>query len=171
MGLKAKLLSLGLFLLWSVLAGVIVAAFFVTAFFGDFGPIRFSDPGIVILFMPLFTAFILGLLLVDFELVQTVLAALVATGVAISLVLGFMYAPTLVGVAVGPPPYQGAFSAVLLFPLILLGTVVGRAIGERLLPPQAILDRQRALMAETREWHEQLSRVERPAHPGENRKP
>jgi hypothetical protein len=171
MGLKAKLLSLGLFLLWSVLAGVIVAAFFVTAFFGDFGPIRFGDSGVVILFVPVFTAFILGLLLVDFELVQTVIAALLATGIAIGLVLAFMYSPDLAGVAVGPPPYEGAFSAVLLFPLILLGTVVGRAIGERLLPPQAILDRQRALMAETREWHEQLSRVERPAHPGENRKP
>jgi len=77
------LVPAGLFLLWSVLGGVIIAAFFVAAFFGDFGPIRFGDPGVVILFLPVFTAFILGLLLVDFELVQTVLAALLATGIAI----------------------------------------------------------------------------------------
>jgi len=171
MGLRDKVLPAGLFLLWSVLGGVIVAAFFVAAFFGDFGPIRVGDPGIVILFMPLFTAFILGLLLVDFELAHTVLAALLATGVAIGLVLAFMYAPALAGVAVGPPPYQGAFSAILLFPLILLGTVVGRAIGERILPPQATLDRQKALMAETREWHEQLSKSDRPAPPAQDRKP
>jgi hypothetical protein len=171
MALKEKLLSLGMFLLWSVLGGVTVAAFFVAAFFGHFSPIRFSDPGTVILFMPLFTAFVLGLLLVDFELVHTVLAALIATGVAIGLVLGFMYAPTIAGVAVGPPPYQGVFFAILLFPLILLGTVIGRAIGERILPPQAILDRHKALMAETREWHEQLSKVDRPAPPGPERRP
>ena len=160
MGLREKLVPAGVFLLWSVLGGVIVAAFFVIAFFPDFGPFRFGDAGTVILFVPLFTAFILGLLLVDFELVQTVIAALVATGVAIGLVLGFMYSPDLAGVAVGPPRYEGAFSAVLLLPLILLGTVVGRAIGERILPPQTILDRQKALEAETREWHERLTKME-----------
>ena len=171
MGLREKVVPAGLFLLWSVLGGVIVAAFFVAAFFGDFAPIRFGDPGVVILFLPVFTAFILGLLLVDFELVQTVLAALLATGIAIGLVLAFMVAPSVAGVAFGPPPYEGAFSAVLLFPLILLGTVVGRAMGERILPPQAVLDRQKALMAETLEWHRQLSRMEKPVPPGEERKP
>ena len=170
MNLRKKLLSLGLFLLWSVLGGVIVAAFFVAAFFGDFGILRVGDPGLVILFMPLFTAFVLGLLLVDYELVQTVIAALLATGVAIGLILTFMYAPDLAGVAVRPPPYEGAFSAILLFPLILLGTVLGRAIGERILPPQDILDRQKALMAETREWHEQLAKSDR-AGPAQERKP
>ena len=165
MGLRKRVLSAGILLLWSVLGGVIVAAFFVTAFFAEFGPIRFADAGTVILFMPLFTAFILGLLLVDFELTQTVIAAFVAAGVAIGLVFAFMYSPDLAGVAVGPPRYEGAFSAVLLFPLILLGTVVGRAIGERILPPQAVLDRQKALMAETREWHEQLKKAERPRPP------
>ena len=171
MGLREKVVPAGLFLLWSVLGGVIVAAFFVAAFFGDFAPIRFGDPGVVILFLPVFTAFILGLLLVDFELVQTVLAALLATGIAIGLVLAFMVAPSVAGVAFGPPPYEGAFSAVLLFPLILLGTVVGRAMGERILPPQAVLDRQKALMAETLEWHAQLSRMEKPVPPGQERKP
>ena len=171
MDLKRCLVPAGLFLLWSVLGGVIVAAFFVAAFFAAFAPLPFGDAGVVILFMPVFTAFILGLLLVDFELGHTVLAALLATGVAIGLVLAFMYAPSLAGVAVGPPPYQGAFSAIFLFPLILLGTVVGRAIGERILPPQATLDRKKALMAETREWHETLSKSHRPAPPAPDRKP
>ena len=171
MGLRERVVLVGLFLLWSVLGGVIVAAFFVAAFFGDFSPIRFGDPGSVILFLPVFTAFVLGLLLVDYELVHAVLAALLATGIAIGLVLAFMLAPGLAHVAVGPPPYEGAFAAVLLFPLILLGTVVGRATGERILPPQAVLDRQKALMAETLEWHEQLSKMERPVPPGQERKP
>jgi len=152
--------SAGLFLLWTFLSGVIVAAFFVTSFFGDYGPVRLADPGTVILFMPVFTAFILGLLLADYELVHTVVAALLSTFVAIGLILGFMYAPAVAGVAVGPPPYQGAFSSVLLFPLVLLGTVVGRAIGERILPPAETQRRQRALEAETREWHERLTEIE-----------
>src|SRR5437899_11053998 len=108
MTLRKKLLSLGLFLLWSVLGGVIVAAFFVAAFFGDFGILRVGDPGLVILFMPLFTPFVLGLLLVDYDLVQTVIAALLATGVPTGLILPFMYAPDFAGSPVRPRPSGGA---------------------------------------------------------------
>src|SRR2546426_4069389 len=165
MGLRERVVLVGLFLLWSVLGGVIVAAFFVAAFFGDFSPIRFGDPGSVILFLPVFTAFVLGLLLVDCELVHAVLAALLATGIAIGLVLAFMLAPGLAHVAVGPPPYEGAFAAVLLFPLILLGTVVGPAIGGRILPPQAGVGPQKGPVAGNPEWDQPLSEMERPLAP------
>jgi len=159
----AKVLKATKFVTWSVLGGVIVAGFFVAAFFPNYSVVRFGDPGTVILFLPLFTAFILGVLLVDFELVHAVLAALLTTGTAVGLIVGFMYAPSLAGVAAGPPPYQGSFSAVILFPLILMGTVVGRAIGERIVPPEGSRMRQEALEAETREWHERLTKMEKSA--------
>ncbi len=166
-----------MFLLWSLLGGLIVAAFFITAFFGDFGPLTFGDPGLVILFMPLFTAFILGLLLTDFELLQTVVAALLTTSIAIGLVLAFMFAPLLAGVAVEGALFQQfllqrvALSAVLLFPLVLLGTVVGRAVGDRILPPEDVRRRQKALMEETREWHDRLTGTEtKPAAPDEEKR-
>ena len=163
MALVAKARMAGMFLAWSALAGVIVAAFFISSFFADFAPLQLGDPGVVILFLPLFTAFILGLLLVDYELVQTVIAALLATGIAVGLVMGFMFAPLLGGVAVEGALFQQfilqrvALSAVLLFPLVLLGTVVGRAVGERILPPEEVRKRQKALMDETREWHDRLT--------------
>src|SRR2546428_8936910 len=169
MGLRERVVLVGLFLLWSVLGGVIVAAFFVAAFFGDFSPIRFGDPGSVILFLPVFTAFVLGLLLVDYELVDAVLAALLATGIAIGLVLAFMFAPGLAHVAVGPPPYEGAFAAGLLFPPILLGTLVGRAAGGRILPPPAGLGPPKGLMGGTPGGDGKLSEDERARRPRRER--
>lgn len=151
-----------MFLAWSFLGGLIIAAFFIAAFFGEFGPLQFEDTGAVILFMPVFTAFVLGLLLVDYELLQTVVGAVLTTVIAVALILLFMFAPLLAGVAGQGGLFQqfalqrAALSAVLLFPLVLLGTVVGRAIGERILPPDETRKRRDALAAETRAWHEQL---------------
>ncbi len=165
-------------LLWSFLGAVIVAAFFIGAFFGDFGPLQFGDAGTVILFVPTLTAFTLGLLLVEYELLSSVMAALLTTGITLSLVVAFVFSPVIAGVASEDAVLelvavsQVALSAVLLFPLILLGTVVGRAVGERILPPEDIRTRREALMAETRAWHEQLSQMERTAtRPGEEKRP
>lgn len=155
-----------MFVAWSFLGALIVAAFFIAAFFGDFGPIRFTDPGIAILFMPLFTAFILGMLLTRYELVVSVIAALFTTTLAVALVVLFLLAPLMAGVVTEGASLQQfvlqrvALSAVLLFPLILLGCVVGRAIGERILPPEETRKRRDALAAETREWHAQLAKTE-----------
>ncbi|OGS49686.1 MAG: hypothetical protein A3K65_05025 [Euryarchaeota archaeon RBG_16_68_12] len=176
--LREKARMAGLFLLWSALGALIVAAFFITAFFGDFSPLRLGDSGAVILFVPVLTAFTLGLLLTDYELLSAVMAALLTTGIAVGLIVAFMAGPLLAGVAGEGSQFQEwvvqrvGLSAVLLFPLILLGTVVGRAVGERILPPEEVRTRREALMAETRAWHEQLSRMERTAtRPGEEKRP
>ena len=155
-----------MFVAWSFLGALIVAAFFIAAFFGDFGPIRFTDPGIAILFMPVFTAFILGMLLTRYELIVSVIAALFTTTLAVALVVLFLLAPLMAGVVTEGASLQQfvlqrvALSAVLLFPLVLLGCVVGRAIGERILPPEETRKRRDALAAETREWHAQLAKTE-----------
>ncbi len=165
-----------MFVGWSFLGALIVAAFFIAAFFGEFGPIRFEDPGIAILFMPLATSFLLGLLLTRFELVVSVIAALFTTTLAVALVVLFMLAPLMSGVATEGASLQQfvvqrvALSAILLFPLILLGCVVGRAVGDRILPPEETRKRREALAAETRAWHEELAKAEGKP-PQEGRKP
>ena len=166
----------GFVLLWCTLGALTVAAFFITALFADFGALRFGDPGTVILIMPLLTAFVLGLLLVDYELVTAVLASLLTTGIAIGLVVAFVFSPVLAGVRAGDALFQVvavsqvALSSILLFPLALVGTVVGRGIGEKILPPEDVRRRQKALMEETREWHDRLSgRGREPAPPEEKR--
>jgi len=168
----------GVFLLWTCLGALIVAGFFIAAFFADFSPLRFGDPGTMILFVPILTAFTMGLLLVDYELLSTVVASLLATVIAIVLVVVFVFSPLIVGVASQGELFQMfvvqqvALSAVLLFPLVLLGTVVGRAVGERILPPEEIRRRREALVAETRAWHEKLSTMERTAtRPDEEKRP
>ncbi len=176
--LRARVREAAILVLWSALGGVVVAAFFIAAFFPGFGVLQFSDPGTAVLFVPVLTAFVLGLLLVDYELLASVVAALLTTGFAITLVLVFVFSPLLLGVASQGEllqlfaVQQVALSAIFLFPLILLGAVVGRAVGERILPPEDIRRRREALMAETRGWHEQLSRIEKPGTPpGEGKRP
>ncbi len=176
--LAAKVRATALFLLWCALGALILSAFFIGAFFGDYGPLRFSDPGVAVLFVPVLTAFTLGLLLVEHELVASVVASLVMTGIAIVLILVFVFSPLIANVASQGEllqlfaVQQVALSAIFLFPLVLLGTVVGRAVGDRILPPEDVRRRRDALMAETRAWHEQLSRIEKPgAPPGGEKRP
>ena len=175
--LTERVRDAGMFLAWSFLGALIVAAFFIAAFFGDFGPIRFTDPGIAILFMPLFTAFILGMLLTRYELIVAVIAALFTTTLAVVLVVLFLVAPLMAGVVTEGASLQQfvlqrvALSAVLLFPLVLLGCVVGRAIGEKILPPEETRKRREELAVETRAWHEQLAKTGAKPPADEARKP
>lgn len=176
--LSERIRTVAFLVLWSGLGAVIVAAFFISASFGEFGLLQLGDPGTVILFVPILTAFTLGLLLTDYELPVAVMAAFLTTVIAIALVMLFMFGPLLAGVASEGGFFQQwvvqrvALSAVLLFPLILLGSVVGRAVGERILPPEEVRQRREALMAETRAWHEELSKMEKTAtRPGEERRP
>jgi len=176
--LATKARAVALFLLWCFLGALILAAFFLAAFFGDYGPLHFSDPGTAVLFVPVLTAFTLGLLLVEYELVASVVASLVMTGIAIALIVLFVFSPLIANVASQGEllqlfaVQQVALSAIFLFPLVLLGTVVGRAVGDRILPPEDVRRRRDALMAETRAWHEQLASMDRNAtRPGEEKRP
>lgn len=176
--LRQRLRGAALFVVWCVLGALILAAFFIAAFFGDYAILHFSDPGIAVLFVPVLTAFTLGLLLVDHELLASVVASFVTTGIAIGLILLFVFSPLIANVASQGEllelfaVQQVALSAIFLFPLVLLGTIVGRAVGDRILPPEDVRRRRDALMAETRAWHEQLARLEKPGtRPGEEKKP
>lgn len=176
--LVGRLRSGAFFILWCSLGALIVAAFFIDAFFGDYGPLHFADPGTAVLFVPMMTAFTLGLLLVEHELLASVVASLVMTGIAVALILLFVFSPLIAGVASQGEllqlfaVQQVALSVIFLFPLVLLGTVVGRAVGDRILPPEDVRRRRDALMAETRAWHEKLASMEKNAtRPGEERRP
>jgi hypothetical protein len=152
-------------LVYSAMAGAVVAAFFIIAFYEAFAPIAFADPGLLMLFTPLVVSFTLGMLLTDHDLIVVAYAAFLATVFSVSLILVFMFSPVLVGVAVRDPflqawAYPRMPPMVLLLPLILLGTVVGRGVGERILPSGEDREKREALARETREWHEQLSRAE-----------
>jgi len=155
-----------LFVLWVVLGSLIVAGFFIAAFFGEYSPIEAGDPGAIILFVPILTGFVLGVLLTDEEIVVAAGAGVLAAVLSVVLVVLFMMSPILAGVAVATTPYAAFISSrvilstVLLFPLLVVGSVVGRGVGDLFLPSERMRAELDELRAETRRWHEALDRLE-----------
>lgn len=155
-------------LLWTILGGVIVATFFIAAMIPWYSPIALGDPGLALLFVPLLASFTMGILLVDYDLLVAVYASLLMTIMATIFVVLFMVSPLLVGVELSPGFFEQWLSqrvmlaVALQFPLVLLGTVIGRAFGEVVIPPRGLGESRERLIRETREWHETLERSGRP---------
>ncbi|HEV8594152.1 MAG TPA: hypothetical protein VGR51_01320 [Thermoplasmata archaeon] len=122
--------------------------------------------------MPLLTGFLLGILLTDQEIVAAAGAGLLAALVALLFISVFLFSPVLAGVA-GSSEVLAAYSisrialsAILLVPLVVVGSVVGRGIGDLFLPSVRVQKELDALREETRRWHEALDRLEnRPREP------
>jgi len=130
----------------------------------------------VILFVPILTGFLLGVLLTDEEIVTAAGSGLMSSIVALVLIAVFLYAPVLAGVAKSTQPFAAfslsriALSAVLLVPLVVVGSVIGRGVGDLFLPSTRMREELEALREETRRWHEALDRLEnRPKEPPEGK--
>jgi hypothetical protein len=155
------------YVVWIVVGAVIVAGFFVAAFFADFSLIELGDPGAVLLLVPLLTGLLLGILLTDAEIVVAAGAGVACATLAAGLVAVFLFSPLLAGVAVGSNIFAAftisrvALSVVVLFPLVLVGCVLGRGIGDLFLPSPRLKLQLDELREETRRWHDALDRLER----------
>jgi len=156
-----------LILLWTFLGALIVGAFFLMAFFQSLSPIPVGEPGAIILFVSLFTGFILGVLLTDEEIVVAAGAGVLTSAEAVVLIAAFLFSPVFAGIVPADRAFA-AFSAsqillstVLLFPLSVVGSVIGRGIGDSFLPSPRIRQELEALREETRRWHEALAQIER----------
>ena len=154
-------------LLWTAFGGVIMAAFFVASFFSAYSPLVVGDAGAVLLLMPLLAGLLLGILLTDEEIVVAAGAGLLAATLAVVLIALFLFSPVLAGVAPANRDTEGfsisrtALSAILLFPLSVVGTVLGRGVGDLFLPTARVREELERLREETRRWHEALERMER----------
>jgi len=155
-----------LFFAWTFVGAVIVAAFFVAAFFTRFSAIEVGDPGAVLLLVPLLTGILLGILLTDAEIVVAAGAGVACATIAVALVAVFLFSPLLAGVAVGSNVFAAysisrvALSAVVLFPLVVVGSVIGRGVGDLFLPSPRLKQQLEELREETRRWHDALDRLE-----------
>jgi len=149
------------------LGGVTLASFFVAAFFHAYSTFWTGDPGAVILLMPLLTGLLLGILITNDEIVVAAGAGLLAATLAVVLIGLFLFAPLLAGVAPANRATEAfsisrtVLSALLLFPLSVVGSVIGRGIGDLFLPSARVRAQLEALREETRRWHEALERMER----------
>lgn len=163
-------------LLWTLLGGVIVAAFFIAAFFNEVSPFEVGDPGAILLLVPLLTGFLLGVLLTDQEIVMAAGSGLLAAVFGVFLIAVFLFGPVIAGVARSTELFAAfsvsriALSAILIVPLVVVGAVVGRGVGDLFLPSVRIRQELDALREETRRWHEALDRMEnRPKEPPEGK--
>ena len=143
-----------------------MAGFFIAAFFGEYSSIEVGDPGAVILIVPLLAGFSMGILLTDEEIVVAAGAGVLSAVLSVALVVLFMMSPILAGVAVATSPYatfissRVILSTVLLFPLLVVGSVLGRGIGDLFLPTERMRAELDELREETRRWHAALDRLE-----------
>ncbi|MGI0148804.1 MAG: hypothetical protein ACREDF_04650 [Thermoplasmata archaeon] len=156
-----------LFLGWIFVGATIVAGFFVASFFSGFSSIELGDPGAVLLLVPLLTGLLLGILLTDAEIVVAAGAGVACATIAVGLVAVFLFSPLLAGVAVGSNIFAAfvisrvSLSMVVVFPLVLVGCVLGRGVGDLFLPSPRLKRQLDELREETRRWHDALDRLER----------
>lgn len=143
-----------------------MAAFFIAGFFRDFSPFAVGDPGAILLFVPLLTGFLLGILLTDQEIVAAAGSGLIAAVLAVVFISIFLFSPVLAGVAGSTQVFAAfsisriALSAILLVPLVVVGAVMGRGVGDLFLPSVRVQKELEALREETRRWHAALDRLE-----------
>ena len=164
---RARWRARGLLLAWTVLGAVILAAFFLAAFFNAYSPVLVGDPGAVLLLLPLLTGLILGILLTDAEIVVAAGAGLLSAALAVVFIALFLFSPVLAGVAPADRAAaafsisRSALSAILLFPLVVVGSVMGRGVGDLFLPSVHMRKQLEELREETRRWHDALDRMEK----------
>lgn len=118
------------------------------------------------------TGFLLGVVLTDEEIVVAAAAGVLAAVLAVLLIGIFLFSPVLAGVAQMDRAFAAfsvsrvALSSLLVFPLVVVGSVVGRGIGDLFLPSVRVRAHLEELRDETRRWHEALDRLERRTEEG-----
>ena len=123
--------------LWVASAALLMGSFIAIAHLQEFGPLVILGVGETIMFVSLGTGVLLGILLAKDYLHVVMAKAFVAFLGAFLFVALTVFAPVLVGVVPDQTLLQEAdvaraslITAVLIFPLILFGSVIGRLLGE-----------------------------------------
>lgn len=154
-------------LLWSSVGAVVLAFIFTSAFLRTFALIPMGAFEAVIL-GPLICGFVVGALLSHLDLQGVAYSALLMAIMAMVIIYATMFLPLLTGSAQTlielPTTDQERqamiLSSLFLTPFIMMGVVVGKAFGEVALPSDEEVESRRRLLVETREWHEQLRRLD-----------
>lgn len=159
--------------LYSLAGAVPVSAFFIAALFPGYSSLSVGDAGGVLIVAPIAVGTLLGALLSDYDLRYAAFAAIGTTLFASVLIAVFIYSPIIAGVAQATPAADPSqvlevfvaqrvmLFAVLAFPILLLGTILGSALAGRILPSDELRRELQRLRAETKEWHELLERTGR----------
>ncbi len=152
---KLKLLA------WSISAGTVVAFFFSSNFL-KFAT-GFSPGGEILVMSPLFCGFILGILTTMDELQHSVFASILMTISAVAIIILSLFSPILFGVS---GDFVGLYyvfviqnmliAIVLIFPVSLVSTIIGKVVGEYALLSHIYKSERATLRSETIKWYNML---------------
>jgi hypothetical protein len=148
---------------WSTLGAVIVSFFFLSTFLPSYSPLPLVESGAVF-FGPLFCGIILGIILKEFEMPALTASVTILTIMAILFIGTVIVVPVLqtqdaflILVDMDAPEFI-ALSAIFIFPISLIGMVIGKALGEIVFLTKREREELKALRKEVREWHEELEK-------------
>lgn len=148
--------------LWSISAGTIVAYFFATNFLA--WATEFNPGGSVLFFSPLMCGLILGIITCEMEAINTVMSSIIMTIWATVAVLITLMAPLIFGIVSDPTgtlwmihaPQNMLITIILVLPISLLGTIVGRLFAENTILSSSMRRERDILKSETEEWYRML---------------
>lgn len=148
--------------IWSMSAGVIVAFFFATNFLA--WATAFNPGGSVLFISPLMCGLILGIVTCEQEAVNTVIGTIILTITATVCVVLTLFSPLILGVVIDPTgmlyyvelPKNIMLTIILVLPIALLGSILGRAFSENALLSSSVKVERKVLRSETEEWYKML---------------
>ncbi len=160
---KARIMGGLTILAWSTLGAVIVSFFFLSTFLSVYSPLPMVDAG-AMFFGPLFCGIVIGIILKEFEMHIVTASVIILTTLAIVFISIVMIVPLLqspeaasILVNLEIPKFI-ALSAIFIFPLSLIGMVIGKALGETMFLTEREREDLKTLRKEAKEWHEELEK-------------
>ena len=160
---KSKIRSGLMVTFWSLVGAIIITFFFLSTFLSDYSVLPLRDAG-AIFFGPLFCGIIVGIILKESDIPAITYSTIMMTFFAIIFILIVLIAPSFIGMPTFEVliymdgPRVLALSAIFIFPLSLIGMVIGKALGETVFLTESERRELRQIREETRKWHEQLKK-------------
>lgn len=146
--------------IWAVSAGIIVSFFFSTNFLA--WATSFNPGGSVLLISPIMCGLMIGIVTWEVDAIHTVISSFILTTVATVGVALTLMSPMLFGAAWALDDYyiyvaqNVMISIILILPLSLLGSMVGRVFAENTIMSSTYRVEREQLRSETHEWYKML---------------
>lgn len=149
-------------IIWSLSAGTIVAFFFATNFLA--WATNFNPGGSALFVSPLMCGLILGIVTCEQDAINTVFAAIMMSITTTVAVILSLMAPFILGIVIDPTgsqlfitvPQNMMITVILVFPISLLGSILGRVFAENTLMSSSLKQERAVLRSETEEWYKML---------------
>lgn len=160
---KLKVFSALTVTFWSLVGAVIIAFFFLSTYLSEYSLLTLKDAG-AMFFGPLFCGIIIGIILKEADMPAITYSTILLTFFSLLFIFLTLIAPSFIGIPALPVliymdgPRILALSAIFIFPLTLIGMVIGKALGETVFLTEVERKELKRVRDETKKWHEELAK-------------